>query len=113
MKDGGIGRTREELAGNGVPLQGFPLSWREHEIERVREKTFRAGWEREAEISDDRRHEGIPHDERRLGHVAVRRPRLPCPGLQVSDEGADAHLFAPDSQSQWRAPAPNSPPRST
>ena len=56
---------------------------------------FRAGWEREAEISYDRRHEGIPYDERRPGHVAVRRPRVPCPGLQVS-HGARIgrmHLF--------------------
>lgn len=85
---------------------------------------FRADWEREAEISYDRRHEGIPYDERRPGHVAVRRPRVPCPGLQVS-HGARIgrmHLFfffffffdpPLDSQSQWRAPAPNSPQRST
>ena len=90
---------------------------------------FRAGWEREAEISYDRRHEGIPHDEGRPGHVAVRRPRLPCPGLQVSHGASKIgwmHLFffffffffffldpPLDSQSQWRAPAPNSQQRST
>lgn len=45
---------------------------------------IRAGRQREAQVPDDRRFEELPHDEGRLGHVAVPRPGVPCPPVQVS-----------------------------
>lgn len=45
---------------------------------------IRADRQREAQVPDDRRLQELPHNEGRLGHVAVPRSGFPCPPVQVS-----------------------------
>lgn len=45
---------------------------------------FRAGWQRETEIPDDRRHQRISHDQRWIRYFVVPRSRVPCPDSKVS-----------------------------
>jgi len=49
---------------------------------------FRTGRQRETKIPDDRRHPGIPHDQRWIRDFDVPRSRVPCPVSQVSRDHA-------------------------
>jgi len=45
---------------------------------------FRTSRQRETEISNDRRHQGISHDQRWIRDFVMSRSRVPCPISQVS-----------------------------
>lgn len=61
---------------------------------------FRAGWQRETEIPDDRRHQRISHDQRWIRHFIVSRSRVPCPNSKVSRNSRRCfvRLILPSSQ---------------